>query len=385
MVRQATETAVSASISTPVCPVTLAVARTISPGKASSGSMSTAILESASGWQSGMSSLVFLPAMMPAMRAAPSTSPFLASPLSTRSSVARAITTRPSATATRSVAAFADTSTMRASPLLPRWVSLPSRATGLLRCACEPLRPAEEGTCRGRNISLAHQALANEKRPHPDGRKIIKISGGEDPAFRHRDTPGGNSRRKALGGRKRGLEGAQIAVVDAHKTRAQLERALELGLVVHLEQHIHAIGEGSCFKLLRQRVGHARHDDQDAVSAPGARLRHLISVVHEILAQRRELGRGARGGEVFGLALERGCVGEHREAGRAAPAVPWRQPRAPRGSARAWRPRSPRAYRLRSWRGCPPSLTRSIRRSGGRADLRLHLSRSIWPRARTPA
>src|SRR5215470_16387265 len=248
MVRQATETAVSASISTPVCPVTFAVARTISPGNASSGSMSTAILESASGWQSGMSSLVFLPAMMPAMRAAPSTSPFLASPLSTRSSVAGVITTRPSAIATRSVAGFADTSTMRASPVLPRWVSLSSRATGLLRCARGPLRAAEQGTRRRLDIGLAHQALADQEGAHARGPQCTEIGRGDDPAFRHRDAAGGNSRRQALGGHKRGLEGAQIAIVDADQPRAQLERALELGLVVHLEQHIHAVGEGGCLQ-----------------------------------------------------------------------------------------------------------------------------------------
>src|SRR5262252_1162166 len=131
-----------------------------------------------------MSSLVFLPAMMPAMRAAPSTSPFLASPLSTRSSVAGVITTRPSATATRSVAGFADTSTMRASPLLPRWVSLLSRATGLLRRAREPLRATKEGTRRGRNVGLAHQAFAHQERAHADARKLVEICRGEDPAFR---------------------------------------------------------------------------------------------------------------------------------------------------------------------------------------------------------
>src|SRR5262249_29945078 len=255
--------------------------------------MSIAILESASGWQSGMSSCVFLPAMMPAMRAAPSTSPFLASPLSTRSSVAGLITTRPSAIATRSVAAFADTSTMRASPLLPRWVSLPSRDTGLLRCAREPLRPAEQGTRRDRDIRLAHQALANQEGVHPDGREVIEVGGGENSALRHRDAPGGNSRRKALRGRKRGLEGAQIAIVDAEEPRAQLDRALELGFIVPLKQHIHVIGEGSCLKLLCEWVGDARHDDQDAVGTPGACLHHLIGVVHEILAQRRQLGRGA--------------------------------------------------------------------------------------------
>src|SRR5262245_7367692 len=211
MVRQATDTAVSASISTPVCPFTLAVARTIRPGKASSGSMSTAILESASGWQSGMSSLVFLPAMMPAMRAAPSTSPFLASPLSTRSRVAGAITTRPSATATRSVAGFADTSTMRASPLWPRWVSLP--ATGLLRRAREPLRTTEQGAGGGLHVGLAHEALAHQEGAHADAGKRIEISGGEDPALRYADTVRQNTGREALGGRECRLEGAQITVV----------------------------------------------------------------------------------------------------------------------------------------------------------------------------
>ena len=42
--------------------------------------------------------------MMPAIRAAPSTSPFFASPARISSSVAGRIATRPSATATRSVA-----------------------------------------------------------------------------------------------------------------------------------------------------------------------------------------------------------------------------------------------------------------------------------------
>src|SRR5258707_265205 len=77
-VRQATDTAVSASISTPVCPVTLTVARTASPSRSAVMSISTLLM--ASGWQSGISSWVFLAAMMPAMRAAPSTSPFLALP-----------------------------------------------------------------------------------------------------------------------------------------------------------------------------------------------------------------------------------------------------------------------------------------------------------------
>src|SRR6266478_416218 len=167
MVRQATDTAVSAS-----------------------GSMSTAILESASGWQSGMSSCVFLPAMMPAMRAAPSTSPFLASPLSTRSSVARAITTRPSATATRSVAALAETSTMRASPPLARWVSLGERATGLLRGAEAALLAVEEGAGRGFHIGFPHEAFADQEGLDADAGEASEIRGRGNAALADHDASG---------------------------------------------------------------------------------------------------------------------------------------------------------------------------------------------------
>jgi hypothetical protein len=46
----------------------------------SSGRKSIATRVNASGWHRGIRSLVFLAAMMPAMRAMPSTSPFLALP-----------------------------------------------------------------------------------------------------------------------------------------------------------------------------------------------------------------------------------------------------------------------------------------------------------------
>src|SRR5271157_4003590 len=69
MVRQATATAVNASISTPVGPRQRASAQTTRPGTPSSGVMSTTTLLSCSGWQSGMRSEVFFAAMIPAIRA----------------------------------------------------------------------------------------------------------------------------------------------------------------------------------------------------------------------------------------------------------------------------------------------------------------------------
>src|SRR4029077_18770191 len=102
-------------------------------------------------------------AMMPARRAAPITSPFLALPSTTRSSVPLLMSTRPSATATRSVAGLPETSTMRASPLLPRCVSLRARATGLLHGADAAMLARDQRPRRRLDVVLAHQALAHEE------------------------------------------------------------------------------------------------------------------------------------------------------------------------------------------------------------------------------
>src|SRR5690349_10119071 len=146
--------------------------------------MSTSTLETGRGWQSGTSSWVFFAAMMPAMRAAPSTSPFLASPLRTISSVEGCITTRPSATATRSVTALADTSTMRASPLEPRWVSFGARGIGLSgRCGAQCAGWGKEGAGRRCDVRLAHEAFANQQRADADPREPRHVGWGEDAAF----------------------------------------------------------------------------------------------------------------------------------------------------------------------------------------------------------
>ena len=74
------ETAIKASISTPVFPMLLAVAVIFTPGIASSNARSTSTLVSGRGWQSGISSQVRLEAVIPATCATVSTSPFLIRP-----------------------------------------------------------------------------------------------------------------------------------------------------------------------------------------------------------------------------------------------------------------------------------------------------------------
>ena len=118
-VSAATDAAVIASISTPVCPEQRATARmrsAVLPRGAGRASNVTSTWESSSGWQSGIRSGVRLAAMIPARRAAPRTSPLAAFPAAASAQVAASMTTVASATASRDVSALPETSTILARP-----------------------------------------------------------------------------------------------------------------------------------------------------------------------------------------------------------------------------------------------------------------------------
>ena len=68
--------------------------------------------------------LVRLVAMMPAMRATPSTSPFFTVPLSTAANASAFMVMMPCATASRKVTFFSLTSTITAFPAASKWVRL---------------------------------------------------------------------------------------------------------------------------------------------------------------------------------------------------------------------------------------------------------------------
>src|SRR5215510_6915701 len=113
MVSAAADAPISASISTPVlwCTATLHTILTVPRGPSA---MSTLQRSSASGWQNGMISWVFLAAMTPATMAVSNTGPFLVRWPRSESSRATAggSLTMASADASRKVAALAPTSTM---------------------------------------------------------------------------------------------------------------------------------------------------------------------------------------------------------------------------------------------------------------------------------
>ena len=193
MVRQATETAVSASISTPVLPSSLAVAVTRRPGSAASGSMSTVIFVKRQR-MAERDQLVRLlrrhdagdarrrRSRRPSWRCRRGSDP--ASP--------RAMTTAPLAVAVRAVTALSPTSTMSAVPSAARCVSRalirPPRAFSR---ASSARVAAATSACR---IRLSPTRIART----PARREPRDIGRREDAALADDEPIGGNERRQAL-------------------------------------------------------------------------------------------------------------------------------------------------------------------------------------------
>ena len=146
---------------------------------------------------------------------------------------------------------------------------------------------AVTSACRIRLSPTRKVEDADARQPREIGRRI-------EPAFGDDDALARNFRRQPLAHRERGLERAQVAVVDADQARLELERARKLVVVVDFEQHVHAVGEGRILDRLGRRIVDRRHDDQNAIGAERARFHHLIGLVDEILAQRGQGGGVAR-------------------------------------------------------------------------------------------
>src|SRR5215471_18982240 len=214
MVSAATEAAVNASISTPVRPVTLHVAAISMACLAGSGVSSTETDESANGWHRGIRSGVRLAPMIPASRATDSTSPFFTRPLSTRSRVSFAMSTVAVAVATRSVSGFSETSTMRAAPLVSKWLRV---ATGSHWSSGG--KWSEQGASRRLDIGLAHQRLAHQEAPNARGGHPGEVLRPMKAALAHDEALGANFARQRLARGQIDLQRLEIAIVDADERR----------------------------------------------------------------------------------------------------------------------------------------------------------------------
>ncbi len=111
------------------------------------------------------------------------------------------------------------------------------------------------------------------------------------------------------------LERAQVALVDPDQSRAGIERARELLLVVHLDQRGQAelVRQGSTRPELV--VGQRGGDQQHGVGAHQAGVGHVGPLHGEVLAQHGQAGRLAGRSQVGDRPAEEVDVGQDRQAG----------------------------------------------------------------------
>ena len=129
------------------------------------------------------------------------------------------------------------------------------------------------------------------------------------------------------------LQRGQVAGVDPDHRRAGGQRAVGLGLGVHLDQRGHA-ERLDPLEQADERVLLERGDDeQDDVGAVRPGLVHLVAGDDEVLAQHRHVDGGAHRVEVGLRAAEAAPLGEHADHPGAAGGVLARPARPGRGSS----------------------------------------------------
>ena len=114
------------------------------------------------------------------------------------------------------------------------------------------------------------------------------------------------------------LEGLEVAGVDADDAGAGVERPLELGLVVHLDQRRHAERLGALDERDERLLLEGGDDEQGEVGAVRAALPQLVAGDDEVLAQHRHVDPRADGVEVGQAAAEAARLGEHADDAGAA-------------------------------------------------------------------
>ena len=157
-----------------------------------------------------------------------------------------------------------------------------------------------------------------------------------------------------------------------------------LGLVVHLDEHGHPELAGLVVQPAQQVVVERGDDQQDQVGAGGAGLEHLVGLDHEVLAQQRDVDRGADRAEVVEAAAEPALLGEHADRGGTAGGVADGRGRRDRRSPRG-RPCSGCAASPRRSRWSPARAGAASGRGAGRRRRAPPAGRPRWSAARRRA
>ena len=163
-----------------------------------------------------------------------------------------------------------------------------------------------------------HQLLADQKAAEARFLEPLQVGRVPDPALGHGHDPFRNPRRQPEADVERHLEGAEIAAVDADERRPPRERPLQLGLVVHLDQHLHAELLAAPSQLLQTRPRMQGRDHEHGVGAGVAGFHELVRFEDEVLAQQRQAATPPEIREDLEAALEVLRLGQDRDGGGSA-------------------------------------------------------------------
>ena len=145
---------------------------------------------------------------------------------------------------------------------------------------------------------------------------------GRDPALGDDGLAGGHVGHQLVG--RPHVDGplVEVAVVDPDHLGVELKRALELAVVVDLDQAVEVEPPRLVVDRARaRRRSSAADDQQHRVGAVDRGLVQLVRIDDEVLAEDRQLARLAGGAQVVERAAEALLLGQDRERRGAAPLV----------------------------------------------------------------
>ena len=134
-------------------------------------------------------------------------------------------------------------------------------------------------------------------------------------------TPSGTPRQQLERPPDVDLQRRQVAVVDPDQPGAERRGALELGLVVNLDQRREPEPRAVSCSRSSSALVERGHDQQDRVGARRQRLVELVGVDDEVLAQDRQRRSRARRPQIVERSAEARPLGEDRQRCRAAALV----------------------------------------------------------------
>lgn len=138
------------------------------------------------------------------------------------------------------------------------------------------------------DIGLAHERFADEHGVDARGSQSGDVGGGANAAFRDEWDGTRDALVQADGVIEVRDERAQVAIVDADKSRIQSEDAVEIPGVVEFDEGGHAVGEDRFVQIREFRAGEAFGDEQNGIGSGRAGFDDLVLIEDEILSQHRD-------------------------------------------------------------------------------------------------